>query len=123
MIFFCCCCPFPSPAFASFYSERYRAEVVFSSFVFFFYFFFYALYSTVRHPRPWQAAIVADGAAPDMMLRAAALLLGLVLSLRADFAPPTVNINLDDDPEVRWEPLSKAFNVEYLKKAAAEIIE
>lgn len=58
-----------------------------------------------------------------MMLRAAALLLGLVLSLRAEVAPPTVNISLDDDPEARWEPLSKAFNVEYLKKAAAEIIE
>lgn len=56
-------------------------------------------------------------------MRAAVLLLGLVLSLRAEFAPPTLNISLDDDPKVRWEPLSKAFDVEYLKKAAAEIIE
>lgn len=58
-----------------------------------------------------------------MMLREAALLLGLVLSLRAEIAPPTLNISLDEDPEVRWDPLVKAFDVEYLKKAAAEIIE
>ena len=64
-----------------------------------------------------------DRADPDMMLRAAALLLGLVLWVRAEVAPPTLNISLDDDPKVRWEPLSKAFDVEYLKKAAAEIIE
>lgn len=60
------------------------------------------------------------------MLRAAALLLlglGLGLALRAEFAPPTLTIDLDDDPKVRWEPLSKAFDVEFLKKAAAEIIE
>lgn len=60
---------------------------------------------------------------PDMMLRDAVLLLGLVLSLRAEFAPPTLNISLDEDPEVRWDPLIKAFDVEFLKKAAAEIIE
>lgn len=57
------------------------------------------------------------------MLRGAVLLLGLVLSLRAEFAPPTLNISLDEDPEVRWDPLIKAFDVEFLKKAAAEIIE
>lgn len=57
------------------------------------------------------------------MPRVAALLLGLVLSLRAEFAPPTLNISLDDDPKVRWAPLSKAFDVEYLRNAAAEIIE
>ncbi|TNM88383.1 hypothetical protein fugu_004637 [Takifugu bimaculatus] len=59
----------------------------------------------------------------DAVLRDAVLLLGLVLSLRAEFAPPTLNISLDEDPEVRWDPLIKAFDVEYLKKAAAEIID
>lgn len=63
------------------------------------------------------------------MMRAAALLLGLglglglVLCLRAEFAPPTLNISLDEDPAVRWAPLAKAFDVEYLKKAAAQVIE
>lgn len=58
-----------------------------------------------------------------MILRAIVLLLGLAVSCRAEFAPPTVNISLDDRPEVRWMPLLKVFNVDYLKKAAAEIIE
>ncbi|CAF96894.1 unnamed protein product [Tetraodon nigroviridis] len=58
-----------------------------------------------------------------MTLRAAALLLGLAVSLRAEFAPPTLNISLDDEPQVRWEPLGKAFDVEFLKNVAAEIIE
>lgn len=64
-----------------------------------------------------------DRRAPDTMMRVAALLLGLVLCLRAEFAPPTLNISLDEDPAVRWAPLAKAFDVEYLKKAAAEVIE
>ena len=58
-----------------------------------------------------------------MMARAAVLLLGLFAACRAQFAPPTVNISLDEDPEVRWAPLTKVFDVEYLKKAAAEVIE
>ncbi|XP_067444360.1 N-acylethanolamine-hydrolyzing acid amidase-like [Thunnus thynnus] len=58
-----------------------------------------------------------------MILRAAVLLLGLVLSCRADFAPPTLNISLDDDPDVRWMPLLKVFDLDYLKKAAAEVID
>lgn len=60
-----------------------------------------------------------------MMLPATVLLLllGLVVSCRADFAPPTLNISLDEDPEVRWMPLIKVFDVDYLKKAAAEVIE
>lgn len=102
--------------FASFYSERYRAEVVpppSSSTLF-------ILPSVIRVRDRLRSS---QTAAPDMMLRAATLLLGLVLSLRAEFAPPTLNISLDDDPEVRWEALSKVFNVEYIKKAAAEIIE
>lgn len=104
--------------FASFYSERYRAEVVppprsSSSTLF-------ILPSDIRVRDRLRSS---QTAAPGMMLRAATLLLGLVLSLRAEFAPPTLNISLDDDPEVRWEALSKVFNVEYIKKAAAEIIE
>lgn len=63
---------------------------------------------------------------PVMMVRALVLLLlllGLVASCRAEFAPPTLNISLDEDPEVRWMPLIKAFDVDYLKQAAAEVIE
>ncbi|XP_010732972.1 N-acylethanolamine-hydrolyzing acid amidase isoform X2 [Larimichthys crocea] len=58
-----------------------------------------------------------------MMRAVLLLLLGLVASCRAEFAPPTVNISLDEDPEVRWAPLLKVFDVEYLKKAAAEVID
>ncbi|XP_059185633.1 N-acylethanolamine-hydrolyzing acid amidase-like [Centropristis striata] len=57
------------------------------------------------------------------MVRAAVLLLGLVVSCRAEFAPPTVNISLDEDPQVRWMPLLKVFDVDYLKKAAADVID
>ncbi|TKS71219.1 N-acylethanolamine-hydrolyzing acid amidase [Collichthys lucidus] len=58
-----------------------------------------------------------------MMRAVVLLLLGLVASCRAEFAPPTVNISLDEDPELRWAPLLKVFDVEYLKKAAAEVID
>ncbi|XP_068576676.1 N-acylethanolamine-hydrolyzing acid amidase-like [Cebidichthys violaceus] len=59
-----------------------------------------------------------------VVMRAAVLLLGLaVVSCRAQVHPPTVNISLDEDPEVRWEPLVKAFDVDYLRKAAAEVID
>uniref|UniRef100_A0A3Q2DD85 Acid ceramidase N-terminal domain-containing protein n=1 Tax=Cyprinodon variegatus TaxID=28743 RepID=A0A3Q2DD85_CYPVA len=51
------------------------------------------------------------------------LLLGLSGSLRAQISPPTILINLDDDPELRWLPLKKVFDPDYLSKAAAEIIE
>ncbi|XP_029006681.1 N-acylethanolamine-hydrolyzing acid amidase-like isoform X2 [Betta splendens] len=57
------------------------------------------------------------------MVRAAVLLLGLAALCRAQVAPPTLNISLDDEPEVRWEPLLKVFDVEYLKKAGAEVID
>ncbi|KAM8914293.1 N-acylethanolamine-hydrolyzing acid amidase-like isoform 2-T2 [Spinachia spinachia] len=50
-------------------------------------------------------------------------LLGLVLSGRAQFAPPTVNISLDEDPAVRWDPLLKVFDMDYLRRAAAEVID
>ncbi|XP_068170526.1 N-acylethanolamine-hydrolyzing acid amidase-like [Antennarius striatus] len=58
-----------------------------------------------------------------MMVRVAALLVGLVVSCQADFAPPTVNVSLDEDPELRWKPLAQVFDVEFLKKAAADIID
>ncbi|KAI3370437.1 hypothetical protein L3Q82_025199, partial [Scortum barcoo] len=51
------------------------------------------------------------------------LLLGLVWRCRAEIAPPTVNISLDDKPELRWEPLMQVFDPLYLKKAAAEVID
>nr|XP_020448664.1 N-acylethanolamine-hydrolyzing acid amidase [Monopterus albus] len=57
------------------------------------------------------------------MVWAAVLLLGVIASCRAEFAPPTVNISLDEDPDVRWMPLLKVFDVEYLKKAATEVID
>ncbi|XP_037535064.1 N-acylethanolamine-hydrolyzing acid amidase-like [Nematolebias whitei] len=51
------------------------------------------------------------------------LLLALAASSRALLAPPTLEINLDDKAEVRWLPLKTAFDVDYLKKVAAEIID
>ncbi|XP_038859439.1 N-acylethanolamine-hydrolyzing acid amidase-like [Salvelinus namaycush] len=51
------------------------------------------------------------------------LLLGLVVSCESDFAPAVVNVSLDDPPEVRWASLSKVFDVDYLVKAAAEVID
>uniref|UniRef100_A0A667Y9I9 N-acylethanolamine-hydrolyzing acid amidase n=1 Tax=Myripristis murdjan TaxID=586833 RepID=A0A667Y9I9_9TELE len=58
-----------------------------------------------------------------MMLRAVLLLLGLTGSCRANFAPPVVNISLDEAPDVRWAPLLKVFDIDYLKKAAADVID
>uniref|UniRef100_A0A3Q0RNR8 N-acylethanolamine-hydrolyzing acid amidase n=1 Tax=Amphilophus citrinellus TaxID=61819 RepID=A0A3Q0RNR8_AMPCI len=57
------------------------------------------------------------------MLRVLLLLVGLAASCRAEVAPPTVNISLDDDPEVRWMPLAKVFDIDYVNKAAAEVID
>ncbi|KAM6980801.1 N-acylethanolamine-hydrolyzing acid amidase-like [Aplochiton taeniatus] len=51
------------------------------------------------------------------------LWIGLVLSCKADFAPPFVNISLDDPPNLRWAPLLKIYDINYLKKAAAEVID
>ncbi|KAM9859076.1 N-acylethanolamine-hydrolyzing acid amidase-like [Aulostomus maculatus] len=50
-------------------------------------------------------------------------LFGLVVWCRADVNPPSLHINLDEDPELRWASLVKVFDKEYLKKAAAEIID
>ncbi|XP_040014414.1 N-acylethanolamine-hydrolyzing acid amidase-like [Xiphias gladius] len=60
-----------------------------------------------------------------MMARSAVLLLGLVpvVLCQAEFAPPTVNVSLDEDPEVRWMPLLKVFDADFLKKAGAEVID
>uniref|UniRef100_A0A1A7XEB1 N-acylethanolamine-hydrolyzing acid amidase n=1 Tax=Iconisemion striatum TaxID=60296 RepID=A0A1A7XEB1_9TELE len=57
------------------------------------------------------------------MIRTAVLLLGLTASCRALLAVPTLEINLDDEPEVRWLPLKKVFTVDYLNKVAAQIID
>ncbi|XP_077384932.1 N-acylethanolamine-hydrolyzing acid amidase-like [Festucalex cinctus] len=58
-----------------------------------------------------------------LLVRAAALLVGLAVSCSSDFTPPTIDINLDDDPHVRWVPILKAFDSDFLKKAAQEVIE
>ncbi|XP_054640530.1 N-acylethanolamine-hydrolyzing acid amidase-like isoform X1 [Dunckerocampus dactyliophorus] len=58
-----------------------------------------------------------------MVVRAAALLLGLVVSCSSDFAPPTISINLDDPATARWEPILTVFDADYLKRAAAEVID
>ncbi|XP_023127703.1 N-acylethanolamine-hydrolyzing acid amidase [Amphiprion ocellaris] len=62
------------------------------------------------------------------MVRSAVLLLllllpGLAAWCRAEVPPPTVNISLDEDPEVRWKPLLTVFDLDYLKKAGAEVID
>ncbi|XP_020791545.1 N-acylethanolamine-hydrolyzing acid amidase [Boleophthalmus pectinirostris] len=41
----------------------------------------------------------------------------------SEFAPPTVNISLDEQPEVRWKPLSLSFDPDYLKNASAQVID
>ncbi|KAM4612608.1 N-acylethanolamine-hydrolyzing acid amidase-like [Polymixia lowei] len=51
------------------------------------------------------------------------ILSGFILSCRTDFAPPTLNISLDEAPETRWAPLLKVFDINYLKTAAAEVID
>ncbi|XP_049588665.1 N-acylethanolamine-hydrolyzing acid amidase [Syngnathus scovelli] len=58
-----------------------------------------------------------------LVVRTAVLLVGLAVSCSSDFAPPTIDINLDDDPQVRWLPLFKAFDSDFLKKAAQEVID
>ncbi|XP_013877424.1 N-acylethanolamine-hydrolyzing acid amidase [Austrofundulus limnaeus] len=51
------------------------------------------------------------------------LLLALAASCQALLAPPTLEINLDDKAEVRWMPLKTAYDVDYLNKVAAEIVD
>lgn len=40
-----------------------------------------------------------------------------------EFSPPTINISLDQDPEVRWKPLGQYFDPAYLKNASAQVID
>ncbi|XP_008277445.1 N-acylethanolamine-hydrolyzing acid amidase [Stegastes partitus] len=61
-----------------------------------------------------------------MMVRSAVLLLllaGQAARCPAEVSPPTININLDEDAEVRWKPLLDVFDLDYLRKAAAEVID
>lgn len=59
-----------------------------------------------------------------MLMLSVLFLLGLAGSCNAlGFASPVVNISLDDPAEERWAPLLKVFDINYLKKAAAEVIE
>ena len=61
------------------------------------------------------------------MVQCALPLLGLLHVLlvlcRAQLAPPTLNISLDEDPEVRWKPLLTVFDIDFLNKAGAQVIE
>ncbi|XP_075996944.1 N-acylethanolamine-hydrolyzing acid amidase-like [Genypterus blacodes] len=61
-----------------------------------------------------------------MLLLPAVLLAALTASRSAegsDFSPPVVNVSLDEAPEVRWNDLLKVFDINFLKKAAAEVID
>nr|XP_046240676.1 N-acylethanolamine-hydrolyzing acid amidase-like [Scatophagus argus] len=77
--------------------------------------------STVTSPASVSLLLPRPG--PSKMLRSAVLLLGVVVLCRAEFTPPTLNINLDEAPEKRWLPLVKVFDVDFLRKAAAEVID
>ncbi|CAB1422673.1 unnamed protein product [Pleuronectes platessa] len=61
------------------------------------------------------------------MVQCALLLLGLVPVLAvlcgAELAPPTLNISLDADPEVRWKPLLTVFDKDFLQEAGAQVID
>ncbi|XP_061640303.1 N-acylethanolamine-hydrolyzing acid amidase-like isoform X3 [Phyllopteryx taeniolatus] len=58
-----------------------------------------------------------------VLVRAAVLLVGLAVSCSSDFAPPTIDVNLGDEPQVRWMPILKVFESDFLKKAAQEVID
>ncbi|XP_010875506.1 N-acylethanolamine-hydrolyzing acid amidase isoform X1 [Esox lucius] len=53
----------------------------------------------------------------------ALVLLCPLMACQIGFAPPSVNINLNEPPEVRWAPLLTVYDADYLKKAAAEVID
>ncbi|TRY95858.1 hypothetical protein DNTS_021391 [Danionella cerebrum] len=55
----------------------------------------------------------------------AALLLGVtfICSSTADFAPPVVNISLDEAAYQRWAPLKDLYDLSFLRKAAAQVID
>ncbi|KAL7836680.1 hypothetical protein AOLI_G00279640 [Acnodon oligacanthus] len=48
---------------------------------------------------------------------------GVTVSGGSCFSPPVVNISLDVPAEQRWEPLLKIFDKDFLRKAAAEVID
>ncbi|KAF0035318.1 hypothetical protein F2P81_013076, partial [Scophthalmus maximus] len=59
-------------------------------------------------------------------VRCALPLLGLAALAalgQALLAPPTVNVSLDEGPELRWKPLLQVFDVEFLRRAGAEVID
>ncbi|KAM8868190.1 N-acylethanolamine-hydrolyzing acid amidase-like [Synchiropus picturatus] len=56
-------------------------------------------------------------------LSPAVVFAALVVVCGGDHPPPTVNISLNDPPEVRWLSLLKVFDVDFLEKAAAEVID
>ncbi|CAN9512553.1 unnamed protein product [Ophioblennius macclurei] len=62
-------------------------------------------------------------APPVLVLLLVALVPGPGAVCRAERAPPAVNISLDEEPELRWKPLLQLYDVDYLKAAAAEVID
>ncbi|CAL8339803.1 unnamed protein product [Lota lota] len=58
-----------------------------------------------------------------MHMRSALVFFSLVVSCTTEFAPPLLNISLDDPPGTRWAPILKVFDVHFLKAAMAEIID
>ncbi|XP_019735061.1 N-acylethanolamine-hydrolyzing acid amidase [Hippocampus comes] len=58
-----------------------------------------------------------------LQVRAAALLVGLAAWCGSDVSPPTIDVNLDDDPQVRWAPLFQVFDTDFLKRTAQEMID
>ncbi|KAJ8006045.1 hypothetical protein DPEC_G00124190 [Dallia pectoralis] len=57
------------------------------------------------------------------MFLAVVQLLCPMTSYQIVFAPPVINVDLDEPPEVRWAPLLTVYDADYLKKAAAEVID
>ncbi|KAK0143166.1 N-acylethanolamine-hydrolyzing acid amidase [Merluccius polli] len=58
-----------------------------------------------------------------MIMWSAVVLFSLIVSCTADFAPPSLNISLEDPPETRWAPIVEVFDVNFLKAAIAEMID
>ncbi|XP_077458762.1 N-acylethanolamine-hydrolyzing acid amidase-like [Stigmatopora argus] len=56
-------------------------------------------------------------------VHSAILLLGLAVSSSSDFAPPTISIDLNDDPQVRWKPILDVFDADFLNRAAQDVID
>lgn len=59
-----------------------------------------------------------------MCLRTGLLLVPVLFGLAlGDLAPPTINVSLDQDPEVRWKPLMDVYDPDYLREASADVID